>query len=119
MDHPRTRGEKLQNGERALTKTGSPPHTRGKDNEETFTDYCTRITPAHAGKSNSEELRRDATEDHPRTRGEKIAGSMTLNRKSGSPPHTRGKDKANGEKCVHRRITPAHAGKSHSESDSD
>ena len=51
-------------------------------------------------------------EDHPRTRGEKkILKYLSQNRR-GSPPHTRGKVFHSAPCNPHRRITPAHAGKS-------
>ena len=85
---------------------------RGKGQWLHKTFRCSRITPAHAGKSRLAGKVLPARRDHPRTRGEK-AGCLWLGRvREGSPPHTRGK--AFFHIQVHRfvGITPAHAGKS-------
>ena len=91
---------------------GSPPHTRGKGSLDTAPDAAPRITPAHAGKSDSRVLVSLGRRDHPRTRGEKRRKKSIINEHMGSPPHTRGK----GFKGIRDRrsagITPAHAGKS-------
>ena len=49
-DHPRTRGEKLQNIIDFIVNVGSPPHTRGKGLHVPDGQVMGRITPAHAGK---------------------------------------------------------------------
>ena len=51
QDHPRIRGEK--SGLRTATGAGegSPPHTRGKDTDNTDALKIQGITPAYAGKS--------------------------------------------------------------------
>ena len=49
-DHPRIRGEKFYLYPCYFPPKGSPPHTRGKgENEQKFPED-TRITPAYAGK---------------------------------------------------------------------
>ena len=52
------------------------------------------ITPAHAGKRYISCRLYDASEDHPRTRGEKYLLQSVSQLTLGSPPHTRGKVKA-------------------------
>ena len=91
---------------------GSPPHTRGKDFALLSVAKARRITPAHAGKSIRSALIFAYFADHPRTRGEKRKSTTTRNRSEGSPPHTRGKVEEQIKVINHRRITPAHAGKS-------
>ena len=49
--HPRTRGENVPGGIILEKTTGSPPHTRGKLYGHIAGHDCTRLTPAHAGKT--------------------------------------------------------------------
>ena len=70
------------------------------------------ITPAHAGKSFNNFFAVFVIGDHPRTCGEKIVCLSKPSRKSGSPPHMRGKGCCNLIRFHNLRITPAHAGKS-------
>ena len=74
-----------------------------------------RITPAYAGKRSKLHLRGNFPEDHPRLCGEKVDSTFSLLIVRGSPPPMRGKV-SNGELFPNRqRITPAYAGKSHTE----
>ena len=111
-DHPRIRGEKIIPRLLAASLLGSPPHTRGKVIPPSVRRATPRITPAYAGKRPA--IRDSAATfwDHPRIRGEKWLPADGANDHEGSPPHTRGKDLANGifSSCI--RITPAYAGKS-------
>ena len=91
---------------------GSPPHTRGKGRLFWLLCQSQRITPAHAGKSEPAGRSRRGKEDHPRTRGEKVFIGHIIPKKSGSPPHTRGKVMSGSFASLSRGITPAHAGKS-------
>ena len=91
QDHPRTRGEKGFHGVILLYCAGSPPHTRGKAPMVSRLYMHSRITPAHAGKRETDRLPDREPEDHPRTRGEKGVAGDTV--------------------TVDGRITPAHAGK--------
>ena len=50
--------------------------------------------------------------DHPRIRGEKGGKRNAIRRRSGSPPHTRGKGGEHVYACEVHGITPAYAGKS-------
>ena len=90
-DHPRTRGEKVQNGKISDYTIGSPPHTRGKGSNGAYSNRSRRITPAHAGKSLNGKSNLYQYQDHPRTRGEKILLPWFC--------------------PFDMRITPAHAGK--------
>ena len=49
-----------------------------------------RITPAHAGTSSIDMLTFIGSQDHPRTRGDKLYSSLYILAIGGSPPHTRG-----------------------------
>ena len=51
QDHPRIRGEKLEEGDELFEAMGSPPHTRGKGQGKPPEIMSTGITPAYAGKS--------------------------------------------------------------------
>ena len=110
-DHPRTRGEKLTRVQKSLWSTGSPPHTRGKGQPEGPGAHRQGITPAHAGKSRGWPRGWGYTQDHPRTRGEKLSPITGGAMWTGSPPHTRGKGIPTMDKKRGKRITPAHAGK--------
>ena len=52
-DHPRTCGEKWYNAAQSWNQMGSPPHMRGKGGDLSGRVSPDRITPAHAGKSES------------------------------------------------------------------
>ena len=112
-DHPRTRGEKTKTDMTGLSGVGSPPHTRGKVEKLSLPPEWRRITPAHAGKRCQQLDLQRKSEDHPRTRGEKLDTGICREVIPGSPPHTRGKDPVYGENVLKTRITPAHAGKSY------
>ena len=70
-----------------------------------------RITPAHAGKRAPCTAPGQCPRDHPRTRGEKLTGVGLWCKLIGSPPHTRGKERAAANTTANPGITPAHAGK--------
>ena len=76
------------------------------------------ITPAHAGKSGTFGFLIIHRRDHPRTRGEKPAAEEGGAEDEGSPPHTRGKDSVSLGGLAMTRITPAHAGKSQNQQQS-
>ena len=71
-----------------------------------------RITPAYAGKSGSLLFSVSVSGDHPRLCGEKDAVQSGDPARLGSPPPMRGKAKHWQATQMHRRITPAYAGKS-------
>ena len=84
---------------------------RGKDKYGKHDLTTDGITPAHAGKSYSQEKRQDHFRDHPRTCGEKCLQNVAAIEKTGSPPHMRGKVVFHPHISARRGITPAHAGK--------
>ena len=90
---------------------GSPPHTRGKLIYRHNREAKSRITPAHAGKTQQDIGTGGEHQDHPRTRGENFSKMQFLDRIIGSPPHTRGKLWFLNSSAIPVRITPAHAGK--------
>ena len=90
-DHPRLCGEKLLLFLRSLIILGSPPPMRGKVVVCCYAVFVLGITPAYAGKSDSEGGMYPQRRDHPRLCGEKDrvkhCGTMLM----GSPPPMRGK----------------------------
>ena len=71
----------------------------------------TRITPAHAGKSDILVLVMLLNKDHPRPCGEKFELKNPAFSHIGSPPPMRGKARVPAYIYLLLRITPAHAGK--------
>ena len=90
-DHPRTCGENYRLGGAYLSRSGSPPHMRGKLLRCRCLCRASRITPAHAGKTFSEFQKRKGLSDHPRTCGENFSPDLSNLLYRGSPPHMRGK----------------------------
>ena len=110
-DHPRMGGEKARWYPIKYGGQGSPPRGRGKAGENHLVAQLPGITPAWAGKSCPGPIVRFAGWDHPRVGGEKRATTSTMPATLGSPPHRRGKDKAEHLVQNHIGITPAQAGK--------
>ena len=115
QDHPRMGGEKISTHCSQWSSVGSPPHGRGKAWKPGEKRPDSGITPAWAGKSTPSLPHAHTCEDHPRMGGEKQCGLPTACRRTGSPPHGRGK--AVVPVCASRLsgITPAWAGKSQSD----
>ena len=111
-DHPRTRGDKPVRCFRQQSLIGSPPHTRGQGARYLSESAHTRITPAHAGTSYDSFSMLSYREDHPRTRGDKLAIWAVVRARLGSPPHPRGQGREKAMTRGRKRITPAHAGTS-------
>ena len=111
-DHPRVCEEKNFLLLMTSRRSGSPPRVRGKVDalSDIIQDYG--ITPACAGKSHWESLRRSPPEDHPRVCGEKDKSRVKVIPSQGSPPRVRGKAKNWFQLPPEFRITPACAGKS-------
>ncbi len=65
------RGEKSGNGGYTWKDQGSPPRARGKELPVIEEQLRTGITPACAGKSPEDKIRKITGRDHPRVRGEK------------------------------------------------
>ena len=73
---------------------GSPPHARGRRARDRVWASRLGITPACAGKTPRTLRRRRASKDHPRMRGEDTGRSEDLGPSIGSPPHARGRRRA-------------------------
>ena len=91
--------------------SGSPPRMRGKPQAQRSSLSERRITPAHAGKTQSIKSFHFLSTDHPRACGENAGGFTGADAINGSPPRMRGKQVFYKESDLVGRITPAHAGK--------
>ena len=70
QDHPRMRGEDRAVDHLGVCGEGSPPHARGRLDEDKITQEVRRITPACAGKTPTPTNPTQPSPDHPRMRGE-------------------------------------------------
>ena len=110
-DHPRACGENQSRFCARATIRGSPPRVRGKPAITPTDLQGVRITPARAGKTWRTRCAVHRRRDHPRACGENGLHSAQQAPDSGSPPRVRGKPHQVGDESIHRRITPARAGK--------
>ena len=69
-DHPRGCGENLPTIIIEIVKSGSPPRMRGKRTHAGYRPRGVRITPADAGKTAFQAVRKFLIKDHPRGCGE-------------------------------------------------
>ena len=109
--HPRSRGENAVGVACAAGDDGSSPLTRGKRISHFEKPLVMRLIPAHAGKTGhiAKAPHRDAA--HPRSRGENALYGLACCQASGSSPLTRGKLSRVTTCDSHKRLIPAHAGK--------
>ena len=84
---------------------------RGKQNWSRYRRVTSRITPAHAGKTEKAAARGGEPRDHPRACGENMLRLSAQSSAKGSPPRMRGKRSMFAGSIFRARITPAHAGK--------
>ena len=92
-------------------KCGSSPLTRGKQAQRPYRPRPIRLIPAHAGKTSAPDDCRGRGKAHPRSRGENVDDSGLFDVHGGSSPLTRGKPLHLRAVTIHRRLIPAHAGK--------
>ena len=111
-DHPRVCGEKAGMGVQHHKRRGSPPRVRGKVFYYPRQSRKKRITPACAGKRQSDRVESKHPLDHPRVCGEKSRLRSRGSLQRGSPPRVRGKVTCTGSHADALGITPACAGKS-------
>ena len=111
-DHPRVCGEKSKLFPVDDAVKGSPPHMRGKGQNQRGTGSGRGITPAYAGKSTHQPPSGRGTRGHPRVCGEKCGYRLPFRSIVGSPPTVRGKDRRAERTGRIPGITPACAGKS-------
>ena len=94
-----------------LHTVGSSPLTRGKLWLAADCALCSRLIPAHAGKTDPARPRGRSRTAHPRSRGEnQIKGHLRVVL-AGSSPLTRGKRRSPRERSGGCGLIPAHAGK--------
>ena len=89
---------------------------RGKPKRFVVFDFLDRITPAHAGKTISPISLETCLRDHPHACGENSVELELHGADEGSPPRMRGKLLFGSGHFVVAGITPAHAGKTQSDS---
>ena len=111
QDHPRRCGENSIFFKSWFVNSGSPPQVRGKRRHSRRFAVMTRITPAGAGKTDSESKAPFGNKDHPRRCGENIIRLIRSVANAGSPPQVRGKQQRQAGAGLRQRITPAGAGK--------
>ena len=109
--HPRSRGENTCGLARADIVEGSSPLTRGKPLDAPANGAVRGLIPAHAGKTGVGIGGGLPSEAHPRSRGENTTATSSAASMMGSSPLTRGKLDARPRGRNHRRLIPAHAGK--------
>ena len=109
--HPRSRGENTASALVAALNSGSSPLTRGKPNVRPGERGCGRLIPAHAGKTGPLRYCCSGLPAHPRSRGENYVLGCYDRGAHGSSPLTRGKPHHRRQSARHRRLIPAHAGK--------
>ena len=109
--HPRSRGENKTISPIASSLAGSSPLTRGKPLDAPANGAVRGLIPAHAGKTGVGIGGGLPSEAHPRSRGENTTATSSAASMMGSSPLTRGKLDARPRGRNHRRLIPAHAGK--------
>ena len=111
---PLTRG-KLFPLSSTLTAGGLIPLTRGKHRKDIMDPVAIRLIPAHAGKTARAPVISSAQAAHPRSRGENRVLLVNAKFENGSSPLTRGKPRRFDDRDTERRLIPAHAGKTWSD----
>ena len=94
-----------------FSQCGSSPLTRGKQPLDLMRYLIRRLIPAHAGKTLGVCSWRSCRWAHPRSRGENPMIASRSPSVVGSSPLTRGKRWGAPRNATHRRLIPAHAGK--------
>ena len=109
--HPRSRRENTHADSIDGTSVGSSPLARGKRGHHRTRRSDRRLIPAHAGKTERTRAAAQASEAHPRSRGENESKEEGDNVVNGSSPLTRGKPAEHLVSEAPDRLIPAHAGK--------
>ncbi len=109
-DHPRERGEHQATEFYDAASQGSPPRARGARRIHGAGGAGIRITPASAGSTAGQPVRRVRDRDHPRERGEHRPPFTPEQIEEGSPPRARGARAQPNPEAAEGRITPASAG---------
>ena len=109
-DHPRLRGEYVNEDLSGYLLLGSPPLARGVLCFIRFQGVDRGITPACAGSTFPVHPSDTSQWDHPRLRGEYLLALSHTVREQGSPPLARGVPCFHTSFAIYRGITPACAG---------
>ena len=109
-DHPRSRGEYVHQSGPVPAGPGSSPLSRGIPGARLQPLSMIRIIPALAGNTSTTPANIALRGDHPRSRGEYVAGGVVLSEVEGSSPLSRGIHVVDGSRFVTSRIIPALAG---------
>ena len=109
-DHPRIRGEHVDDSWVTGAAAGSSPHTRGAHPPCPRVRRFRRIIPAYAGSTALARVSSRHMPDHPRIRGEHVAPHGATILEPGSSPHTRGALLDKVKALAELRIIPAYAG---------
>ena len=109
--HPHSRGENVSHASDALLIWDSSPLARGKRIHCSSQRHQPGLIPTHAGKTSHNPAHRSASTAHPRSRGENMTQAAPGDLVCGSSPFTRGKRDRARRRARHRRLIPAHAGK--------
>ena len=109
--HPRSRGENRSAPNRAESRGGASPLTRGKPQGITTRAAPFGRIPAHAGKTKEGKVAVLALGAHPRSRGENARRLLHLRGRLGASPLTRGKLRVLVRADLLLGRIPAHAGK--------
>ena len=113
QDHPRVCGKNVYRLIIPQLATGSPPRVREKLLVRLRIKVNGGITPACAGKTNSDNVSLSFGGDHPRVCGKNISTDWKFYDIEGSSPRVREKPERTGITDTSNRITPACAGKTH------
>ena len=114
--HPRVCGENALVVWENVEGAGSSPRVRGKPIRSFTASRTLRLIPACAGKTQLPERGVHAPRAHPRVCGENVANAETMSRAEGSSPRVRGKRDHHRAHRRPRRLIPACAGKTFSQS---
>ena len=109
-DHPRMRGEHLEDVHEWRVFEGSSPHARGTLLFFVLVAFAGGIIPACAGNTATRLHRTIPTWDHPRMRGEHGSVTVPSRLSTGSSPHARGTRRPRHVPRTRRGIIPACAG---------
>ncbi len=109
-DHPRRRGDEIRASVASPKSAGPPPQARGRGGAVPGDTPGARTTPAGAGTSRDPRGALRSTGDHPRRRGDELAGARYVLGRPGPPPQARGRGPGVPEDAELVRTTPAGAG---------
>ena len=110
QDHPRSRGEHIDEACGVPKQLGSSPLARGARAAGERWGVEGRIIPARAGSTDRMGVGRSHSPDHPRSRGEHTAWTGLRMRCGGSSPLARGALRTLRDRERHVGIIPARAG---------